>query len=155
VSDVVDEPLLLAETGDFPDIEAVVMDLLGAVEVDGVPVGNRSGTRTPTDVTAPYWHVFRAIGVGGMNPAGWSDTAFIYCAAWAPTREQARQMMRGARDLLAPFVDGGDHRGVFIDRAWESSGPGPLPTLDEDDRRVEGGWSFRMRRHQRPPVYAT
>lgn len=144
---------LLADTGDFPDIEAVVMDMLGAVVVDGVPVGDRTGTRTPAEITGPYFHVFRAVAVGGMNPAGWSDTATLYVAAWSPTRAQSRQMIRGARDILAPYIDGGDYRGVFIDRAWETSGPGPLPTIDEDDRRVESGWTFRVRRHTRAPVY--
>lgn len=146
--------LLLARDGDFPDVEAVVMDLLSAVEVDGQQVGDRTGTRTPVEVDGLYIHVFRAAAAGGMNTQAWSDTANLYVAAWSPTRAQSRQMISGVRALVALFVDGGAHRGILIDRMWESSAPGPLPLTDEDDRRTEMGVTVRMRRYHGPDVYA-
>lgn len=145
--------MLLAEEGDFPDVEAVVMDMLSVIDVDGNLVGDRSGTRTPADVDLPYFHVFRS-NAAGMNPGGWQDTAALYVAAWADTREQSRQMIRGLRAIVAAYCDGGDHKGVLLDRVWESGGPGPLPTLDEDDRRIETTVNVRLRRHFRPAVDA-
>lgn len=147
-------PLLLAEQDDFPDVEAVVMDMLAVVEVDGTPVGDNSGTRSPADVSEPYFHVFRQVAAGGLNPQGWSDTASVYVAAWSTSREKSRQMIRGARAVFVEFADGGAHKGVLLDRVWESSAPGPLPTTDEDDRRVEMGVGIRLRRHHRPTVYS-
>lgn len=146
--------LLLAEEGEFPDVESLVMDMLAGVEVDGVPVGDNSGTRTPETVERPYWHVFRAINAGGMNPQAWSDTASLYVAAWSDTRERARQMVRGARAVITAYCDGGDHKGVLIDRMWETGAPGVLPTDDEDDRRIELGVGLRLRRHWSAPVTA-
>ena len=147
-------PLLLAEQDDFPDLEAVVMDMLSVVEVNGTPVGDNSGTRTPADVSEPYFHVFRQLAAGGMNAGSWSDTAYVYVAAWSATREQSRQMIRGARHVFAQYDEGGEHKGVLLDRVWESSAPGPLPTQDEDDRRIELGIGVRVRRHHRASVYA-
>lgn len=146
--------LLLAEDGEFPDVENILLDMLSAVPVDGVPIGENTGTRTPADVSSPYFHVMAAIGAGGMNPAAWSDTATLYVAAWSDLRSTSQQMVKGLRAIVADYCDGGDYKGVFLDRMWESGRPGNLPVEDEDDRRVETGVSIRMRRHNGPAVSA-
>lgn len=144
----------LAATGDFPDLELLVMDLLADVHVNGVPIGpTRVGTRTPADVGQPYIHVVTAVGAGGMNPDAWQETVTLYVACWAHDRPTSRAMRGEVRRILGAFADGGEHHGVLIDRAWESSAPGPLPVQDEDDRRIESGWSFRQRRHYETSVY--
>ncbi len=144
----------LALPGDFADLELVAIDILAGVQVNGTPIGpSRVGTRTPAEDAIPFVHVITAIGSGGMNPDAWSETVTFYVACWAHDRPTSRQMRSEVRRLFGQFIDGGEHRGVLIDRAWESSAPGPLPVQDEDDRRVESAWAFRQRRHNGPAIY--
>jgi hypothetical protein len=145
---------VLAEDGDFPDVEAMAMEMLSAVVVNGQPLGTRTGTRTPAQIDGPFIHVVTAPAGGGLNPGGWQEVVNLYVATWADDRPTSRQMRSEVRRIFADYVDGGDYRGILIDRAWESSAPGPVPVFDEDDRRIESGWAFRVRRHRGATVTA-
>ncbi|MBE7195422.1 MAG: hypothetical protein INR66_23460, partial [Gordonia polyisoprenivorans] len=104
----------LAEPGDFPDIEQMVMEMLSAVIVDGQPLGTRTGTRTPAEINGPFIHVVTAPVAGGMNPQAWTETVNLYIASWATDRPTSRQMRSEVRRILAEFADGGDYRGILI-----------------------------------------
>lgn len=145
----------LAVHGDFPDIEAVVMDVLAEnVVIDGAPLGaSHVATRPPAEIELPFIHVFRALSVGGMNVGGWEDTASVYIATWAGTRRESYELIKEVRRVFTAFVRGGSHKGVLIDAAFESSAPASSPEDDSDERRVESGWTWIYRRHTGPTIY--
>lgn len=147
----------LAEQGEFPDPEIVAADILAAVEVGGAPLGRGL---VDTDVSDLDLDDVRACvrayvppGRRSLSRYGDLDTAFVYVQAWAQDRRTSQHMIQQVRRLLDGFRDGGVHRGVQVFRVTETTGPGQLPMQpNEDDRCVESGWTFQLRRHRGPTV---
>lgn len=146
-------PSYLAQTGQHPDLEALVMDVAAGIVVDGQPIGpEATGTRVPADYDGLFVHVERGVGSGGLDRYGITDVAMVGVATRADSRAVSRQMTEQLRARLLAVSNTHQWRGVLIDRCVESSAPGPAPSPDVDSRYVESAWILAARAHQGPPV---
>ena len=121
----------------FPEIEAVVMDLLNGVQETQV------GTVTPPNLNTsmPFVRVMR---IGGGDDR-FSDTAHVDVDAFQPTQEAAYSLAEACRQVLLafPYVTAA---GV-IDSVVTDSGPHEIPWGDVNNvRRYTASYTLTTRR---------
>lgn len=85
------------ELWDFPDIEDELKTVLreGTIALPGL--GVRAATGVPDPRPATFVQAERT---GGVRRTRKSDRPTVTITAWAPTRSEARQLLRRARTLL-------------------------------------------------------
>jgi hypothetical protein len=120
----------------FPDVEAVVCDLLEQVAPTTTYLDKG------WDDVLPVIQVNR---VGGSRDSI-TDVARVQVAVWAETRAQVWQLANQIRDLIL-YAGNTRVNGVLIDWTEESIAGQQVPDIDPDDRRVISTYQFAFRRH--------
>jgi hypothetical protein len=118
----------VAELIDFPDIEAILVDVLAA-ELD-VPVSLQVPRNRPAD--APAFVLVRRL--GGIRTTLVTDDPLVTVEAWAPDRTEAWSLVEQARAVVGSLA-GSDRGGVTFYRVSETSGPTNLPDPESEQPR--------------------
>jgi hypothetical protein len=118
----------VAEVLEFPDIEAVLVDVL-ADELDA-PVSLQVPRGRPAD--APAFVLVRRL--GGIRSTLVTDDPLITIEAWAPDRTEAWQLVEQARSIVGSLA-GTERDGVTFYTVSETSGPTNLPDPDSEQPR--------------------
>lgn len=128
----------MAEAVEFPDVEAVVVDIL-ADELEA-PVSLQVPRGRPAD--APAFVLVRRL--GGVRTSLVTEDPLMTVEAWAPDRTDAWQLVERARSVVGSLA-GTERDGVMFYRVSETSGPTNLPDPDSEQPRYTVTFLVKVR----------
>lgn len=145
----------LAETGEFPDDEVLLIDIVGTglAEAGLIPAASRVDTDT-SELGTPAVTLYAPPARSSVNRIGDLKTAFIYADFIGADRDEAKTLADVGGKLLRAYSAGGIWKGVQVHRITEITTPTELPLrYTEDPRHRESGWNVLLRPHRGPTVH--